>query len=68
MLRIHVLWYGPQIGDPLDVVAVLLGLMKGVHLAPTLLKRNSWKSELDLSPWILEQDEYASIAHILGHE
>ena len=29
-LRI-VLWHDPQIGDVLDVLAVLLGLMEGVH-------------------------------------
>ena len=29
----------PSVGDVLDVLAVLLGLMEGVHLAPTLLKK-----------------------------
>ena len=29
----------PSVGGVLDVLAVLLGLMEGFHLAPTLLKK-----------------------------
>ena len=36
MPRTHLLWYGPQIDDVLDVLAVLLRLMEGFVLVGTI--------------------------------